>query len=166
MEFAQSHQEMSNNWSSFSQDFMRNVLDQSRHKLAILQDWRLDAKKKVHGDLILLGFAHKISLCKLLVTTGHGDFFPELLKTDLEARTQKRIGPRFTSIVAPGATPGTRTLESELNFSIMTEEELVSLILCYRIMLLSGMNVPHGKFGKKNNHIRWKKRTPWKTIES
>jgi len=75
MEFAQSHQEMSNNWSSFSQDFMRNVLDQSRHKLAILQDWRLDAKKKVHGDLILLGFAHKISLCKLLVTTGHGDFF-------------------------------------------------------------------------------------------
>jgi hypothetical protein len=124
MEFAQSHQEMTNNWSTYSQDFMRNVLDQSSHKLAILRDWRLDAKKKVHGDLILLGFTHKISLCKLLVTTGHGDFFPNLLKTDLEARTKIRIGPKFTSIVAPGATPGTRTLESEMNFSIMSEEQL------------------------------------------
>merc|ERR1711874_504504 len=125
MEFAQSHQEMSSNWSSFSQDFMRNVLDQSRHKLAILQDWRLDAKKKIHGDLILLGFPHKISLCKLLVTTGHGDFFPELLKSDLEAKTEKRpIGPKFTSIVAPGPTPGTRTLEPDMNFTTMSIDDL------------------------------------------
>jgi len=125
MEFAKSHQEMSANWSTYSHDFMRNVLDQSVHKLAILRDWRLDAKKKIHGDLILLGFTHKISLCKLLVTTGHGDFFPELLKSDLEAKTEKRpIGPKFTSIVAPGSTPGTRTLEPDMNFTTMSHDEM------------------------------------------
>jgi len=84
----------------------------------------LDAKSNIHGDLILLGFTYKISLCKLLVTTQHGDFFPELLKLDLQAKTEVKIGPKFTSIVAPGPTPGTRTLESDLNFSIMTDEEL------------------------------------------
>ena len=38
--------------------------------------------------------------------------------------------------------------------------------LQYGIMVPSGINVPPGKFGKKNNRTPWNKHTPWKTMES
>ena len=74
------HQEMAANWSTYSQEFICKVLEQSQHKLALLTDWRQDVKKRIHGDLILLGFTKRISLSRLLVFTQHGDIFPDLIK--------------------------------------------------------------------------------------
>jgi len=109
---------MAANWSTYSQEFIGKVLDQSEHKLALLTDWRQDAKKRIHGDLLLLGFTKKISLSRLLVYTQHGDIFPDLLKSDLEAKQgRKIIGPRFTSIVALDSASGTQTLEATHDFT-------------------------------------------------
>ena len=74
------HQEMAANWSTYSQEFICKVMEQSQHKLALLTDWRQDVKKRIHGDLILLGFTKRISLSRLLVFTQHGDIFPDLIK--------------------------------------------------------------------------------------
>ena len=74
------HQEMAANWSTYSQEFICKVLEQSQDKLALLTDWRQDVKKRIHGDLILLGFTKRISLSRLLVYTQHGDIFPDLIK--------------------------------------------------------------------------------------
>ena len=61
---------------------------------------------------------------KLLVDTGHGDYFPSMLKADLEAQVPEKIaGPRFTSIVAPGSVPGTRSLDPTLDFTVLSKEE-------------------------------------------
>ena len=77
---------MAANWSTYSQEFICKVMEQSQHKLALLTDWRQDVKKRIHGDLILLGFTKRISLSRLLVYTQHGDIFPDLIKSDLEAK--------------------------------------------------------------------------------
>ena len=35
---------------------------QSKRKLAILQNWRLDKKGRAHGELVFLGFTNKVVL--------------------------------------------------------------------------------------------------------
>lgn len=119
------HQEMAANWSTYSQEFICKVLEQSQHKLALLTDWRQDVKKRIHGDLILLGFTKRISLSRLLVCTQHGDIFPDLIKSDLEAKQDRKIiGPRFTSIVALDSTSSSQTPDPIYDFTDMTAEEL------------------------------------------
>ena len=81
-------------WSDFSCDLVINkIWTRSPHKLARLHNWRRDRFGDVHGELVFLGFKREINLNKLLIYGGHGDYFENLFKKDLEAKKGfKRIG--------------------------------------------------------------------------
>lgn len=53
-------QEMAPKWSPFSHKFVQDLWSKSKHKLAVLRNWRLDLKGRAHGELILLGFTKEV----------------------------------------------------------------------------------------------------------
>jgi hypothetical protein len=106
-------------WSTAAQDLVLNIWSKSPDKLAILKDWQMDKKGRAHGTLVLKGFQKDIVLNDVLAAEGHGAFYQDLLKTDLQAKTVRVIGPRFTSICGPGSARGTITLDASVDFANM-----------------------------------------------
>lgn len=71
-------------------------------------------------------FDPEVSLNRLLIEHNLAGYFPELFKLDLEAKSARKIAPRFTSICGPGPAPGAKVLDDSVDFSRTDPEELES----------------------------------------
>ena len=71
-------------------------------------------------------FDPEVSLNRLLIEHNLAGYFPELFKLDLEAKSTRKIAPRFTSICGPGPAPGAKVLDDSVDFSRTDPEELES----------------------------------------